>query len=224
MKILRDYIRAILTESLDPRIERRVDTLMQMKQRVGIQIRDAEDGTEIRYARISKDKDGNATIKSPVGKSVPKGSITITNDHDSGPCMSDLGEPWVVFIVQSGEGWGPLLYDVALEYASSNGAGLMSDRKIVSDMARPVWDIYDTRGDVRKFQLDISHDEDLADESEMQIPQLTPDVENDDCVQSKAIEVGGVEGWMKTPLSRLYRKEGTPVMDALRNAGLLWEE
>jgi hypothetical protein len=147
--------------------------------------------------------------------------------------MSDLGEPWVVFIVQSrgAEGWGPLLYDVALEYASiedpgtdQRGAGLMSDRKIVSDMARPVWDIYDMRGDVRKFQLDISHDEDLADESEMQIPQLTPDVENDDCVQSKAIEVGGVEGWMKTPLSRLYRKEGTPVMDALRNAGLLWEE
>lgn len=224
MKLLRDYIRAILNEGMDSRIERRVDALMQMKQRVGIQIRDAEDGTEIRYARISKDKDGNATIKSPVGKSVPKGAITITNDHDSGPCMSDLGEPWVVFIVQSGEGWGPLLYDVALEYASSNGAGLMSDRKIVSDMARPVWDVYDARGDVRKFQLDISHDEDLADETEMQIPQLTPDVENDDCVQSKAIEVGGVDGWMNSPLSRLYRKEGTPVMDALRSAGLLWEE
>ena len=147
--------------------------------------------------------------------------------------MSDLGEPWVVFIVQSlgAEGWGPLLYDVALEYVSSNdgagrkrGAGLMSDRKIVSDMARPVWDVYNARGDVRNIQLDISHDEDLADETELQIPQLTPDVENDDCVQSKAIEVGGVEGWMKTPLSRLYHKEGTPVMDALRNAGLLWEE
>ena len=224
MKLLRDYIRAILNEGIDSRIQRRVDALMQMKQRVGIQIRDTADKTEIGYARISKDKDGNATIKPPVGKSVPIGAITITKGHDSGPCMSDLGEPWVVFIVQSGEGWGPLLYDVALEYASSNGAGLMSDRKIVSDMARPVWDIYDIRGDVRKFQLDISHDEDLADESEMQIPQLTPDVENDDCVQSKAIEVGGVEGWMKTPLSRLYRKEGTPVMDALRNAGLLWEE
>lgn len=220
MNLLRNYIRAILSESIDPRIDRRLEALKALP-RIGIQIRDAEDGTEIRYAQISKD---GATIKSPSGKDAPRGAITITDYHDSGPCMSDMGDPWVIFIVEATPGWGPLLYDVALEYASSNGAGLMPDRKTVSDMARPVWDVYDARGDVRKFQLDISHDEDLADETELSIPQLTPDIENDDCVQSKAIEVGGADGWMKSPLSRLYRKDGTPVMDALRSAGLLWEE
>lgn len=220
MKLLRECIRAILSETVDPRIERRIEALKLMP-RVGIQIREAEDGIEIRYAQIGKD---GASIKSPSGKTAPRGAITITDYHDSGPCMSDLGEPWVIFIVEATPGWGPLLYDIALEYASSNGAGLMSDRKVVSDTARPVWDIYDTRGDVRKFQLDISHDEDLADETEMAIPQLTPEIETDDCVQSKAIEVGGTDGWMKSSLSRLYRKDSTPVMDALRSAGLLWEE
>jgi len=219
MNLLRECIRAILTESIDPRIERRIEALKSFS-RVGIQIRDAEDGTEIRYAQISKD---GTSIKSPSGKDVPKGAITITDYHDSGPCRSDLGEPWVIFIVEATPGWGPLLYDIALEYASSNGAGLMPDRKVVSPAAQPVWDVYDSRGDVRKFQLDISHDEDLANDVEMSIPQLTPDDESDDCVQSKAIEVGGFDGWMKSPLSRLYRKEGTPVMDALREAGLLWE-
>lgn len=220
MNLIRECIRAILSESIDPRIERRLASLQSLP-RVGIQIRETEEGIEIRYAQTNKE---GTVIKSPTAKGAPKGAITITDYHDSGPCMSDMGDSWVIFIVDATPGWGPLLYDIALEYASSNGSGLMSDRKTVSDMARPVWDEYDARGDVRKFQLDISHDEDLADESEMAIPQLTPDVESDDCVQSKAIEVGGADGWMKSPLSRLYRKDGTPAMDALRNAGLLWEE
>ena len=223
MKLLREYIRTILSESVDPRIERRIEALKSMP-RVGIQIREAEDDIEIRYAQISKD---GASIKSRSVKSAPWGAITITKDHDSGPCKSGPGpedDPWVIFIVEAAPGWGPLLYDIALEYASSNGVGLMSDRHVVSDAAISVWDIYDTRGDAEKHQLDISHDEDLADETEMSIPQLTPDDVTDDCVQSKAIKVGGADGWMKSPLSRLYRKDGTPVMDALRSAGLLWEE
>ena len=67
---------------------------------------------------------------------------------------------WQVTSSSAGQGYGPLLYDIAMEYATENGLGLMSDRNSVSegeDGAVNVWDYYMNHrvgDDVQAHQLD----------------------------------------------------------------------
>ena len=63
-----------------------------------------------------------------------------------------------VFHSDSVSGYGPLLYDVAIEWATVTGKGLMSDRKSVSSDAANVWKKYyiraqDESDDIEKIQL-----------------------------------------------------------------------
>ena len=60
-----------------------------------------------------------------------------------------------VATVKATDGFGPLLYDVALEIASQDGRGLKSDDNSVSDDAAAVWKHYhDHRDDVEKKEAD----------------------------------------------------------------------
>lgn len=106
-------------------------------------------------------------------------------------------------------GLGPLLYDIAMELAGP--AGLMSDRKIVSPDAKRVWQYYhDNRSDVHHQQLDSKPG------------TITPDIEEDDCIQRSSDmnrRLGGT--WQGSPLSKVYRKKGTPTIDALTHLGLI---
>ena len=133
--------------------------------------------------------------------------------------------------VESPKGWGPLLYDVAMEYATMMGGGLISDRTTVSSDAAGVWDYYyNNRGDVDYDQMDDYEG------------HLTPDDDSDDCDQDVVYkgeydpkrqswdeEYGDDESWQKTgkdvllrsPLSKSYRWGGYSVIDDLRNAGKL---
>lgn len=53
------------------------------------------------------------------------------------------------------KGWGPLLYDVAIEYATKIAGGLIADRESVTSQAVRVWDYYlNRRSDVNHKQLD----------------------------------------------------------------------
>ena len=71
--------------------------------------------------------------------------------NDEYPC--DNG--FMVAYSDATKGWGPLLYDIAIEYATLMGNGLMSDRTEVSDEAYAVWDYYlKSRSDVIKSQTD----------------------------------------------------------------------
>jgi hypothetical protein len=230
--LLRRYIRSLLSESsrepavgVDPRISAKIGKLGSYPG-LGIQIEYHDEGVIIQYAKVNPE--GDITPLSRRRRRAPVwGHMIISNDQENGPCLSDtFGEPWVIVTVESeaGAGWGPLLYDIAIEYASINGGGLMSDRGTVSAAAISVWDKYDARGDVSPHQLDITHDLDLSNDFERSVVQITPLDPSDDCVQTRALEAGGSEGWMNSPLSRLYRKAGTPAMDALNAAGLLWDE
>ena len=71
------------------------------------------------------------------------------------------GQPvWQVTSAATAPGYGPLLYDIAMEYATQNGLGLMSDRGSVSegeDGAVNVWNYYlENRdgNDVTAHQMD----------------------------------------------------------------------
>ena len=103
-------------------------------------------------------------------------------------------------------GMGPLAYDVAIE--AQEGMGLISDRASVSPDALAVWNYYmNSRPDVEVVQLDDQYN------------TLTPEDE-DNCDQTMA-DSYGLGDWESSSLSKLYKKTGTPVMDELRNRGML---
>ena len=102
--------------------------------------------------------------------------------------------------------WGPFLYDIAMEVATTRTNGLAPDRFSVSGEARKVWDFYSkNRPDVKMHQMDNEYND------------LTPQ-EDDNCGQFKARVDGD---WEKSPLSKRYTKEIT-VLDQIRDK-LIWE-
>jgi|1_EtaG_2_1085319.scaffolds.fasta_scaffold10233_4 hypothetical protein len=138
--------------------------------------------------------------------------ILVTGRPSTGPCSS----AWRVVDSRAEHGWGPMLYDVTMEWATLNGGGLVSDRETVSPEARKVWDYYlRDRSDVENYQLDNLKN------------VLTPEIEEDNCSQraagwdDNAIDPRDIEtDWIASALSKLYTKTPT-TMDALDATGQL---
>ena len=204
MNLLREYIRELLTESIDPKIMSMIDHAEAAGYR-------------------AKVYDGSASIYDPnIDTSDYPTKVNAKNSRASvkwyspgngmfGPCLQAAS----VNASRSKEPLGPLAYDLAIEFSG----GIVSDRTEVSSDARAVWDYYmDNRTDVIKQQLDDMHD------------WLTPGKE-DNCFQD--IEgTGGTavdmfpdnpRAWVDSSLSKVYKKSGTPVMDELRRRGMLDE-
>ena len=179
--------------------------------------------------RFVNDDDTTSGIAKELGipedkaESVPYGFIVFGVPKKKGECS---GAFVVSYVSETTDGWGPLLYDLAMEYATQQGGGLASDRRSVSSAAQVVWNKYDTvRSDVQPVQLDTfgayGRDE----------YKLTPDDPADDCDQTKVFNdlfggfppPGEEKAWVKSPLSRAYRKPDGAVMSALESAGLLWQ-
>jgi len=125
----------------------------------------------------------------------------VPSDYEEwdGPCDN----AWQVKYTSVTDKWGPLLYDVAIEYATMHGNGLISDREEVSPQARKVWDYYlNRRTDVGNHQLD-----DLED-------TLTPDIEVDNCSQEIASPnyfAAAADNWVDSALSKRYTKQPTTI-------------
>lgn len=189
MRLLREYIRELLTESIDPKIMSMIKRAKKMGLRVRIR----------KYEVFLWD-----------GKDSIIGRVGVDDDTMYGPCLG----AYHVSHSQAAEGFGPLLYDVAIEFTG----GLVPDRTQVSDEAKRVWAYYyNNRSDVNKEQLD-----DLRN-------SLTPEKE-DNCEQLSAAKDkdfrtpwNGGWDWENSPLSKKYSKPGTPVIDKLRALGMLDE-
>ena len=120
------------------------------------------------------------------------------------PSYGNCGDAWMVGGSGAREGFGPLLYDIAIEWATQNGGGLISDRGSVSDDAQAVWSYYErNRDDVTAHQLD-----DLKN-------TLTPEDE-DNCSQDigRSTVYGMYDTWQDSQLSKRYTKPPT-TMQAL---------
>lgn len=160
-----------------------------------------------------------ASIDDPENDNVlPSGGIDIMpTENPPRRGRGSCGGAWKVNAVETDSGWGPMLYDIAMEYATLNGGGLFADRGSVSEPARKVWDYYlDARSDVTAHQLD-----DLKN-------TLTPE-EEDNCNQrvsawnSDAIDLEDIEtDWKTSALSKRYTKEPTTI-NALRADGKLMD-
>jgi len=196
---------AILKQLINEVLEEGMKTLADLPEGVFVKIDgDVEDVIDIYYA----DKEGRA-IKFE-NDSKPFGQISMDEEvplAEDFPCL----HAFMIAYSDASKGWGPLLYDVAIEVATLRAGGLVSDRSIVSQDAYNVWDKYNSqRGDVEKLQLD---DEDGT---------LTPDDYDDDCLQNISYEYQEKTGipWHESPLSKLYRKPPTTI-NALKNSGRL---
>ncbi len=195
MKLLREYIRELLTEAAKGPAD--------MPESVFVEIIEQGDHAKFRYAVKNPDDGKYYNSTAPVG-----GKVAIMKPAH--PC----GGAYEVVLSRASQGWGPMLYDVAMEWATQNGGGLVSDRSHVSPSAREIWNYYlSNRGDVQGVQLD-----DLRN-------TITPE-EEDNCEQHSSTVGRSSAGMPKTvdfqesPLSKRYTKAPT-TMNALNTAGKL---
>jgi len=163
----------------------------------------SEDEISVDYV----DKEGKELRFNKEGE--PYGTLimdTTVQMGDELPCLDAM----MIAFSDASRGWGPMLYDVAMEVATIMKGGLVSDRTILSSDGYGIWDFYDNRrSDVEKIQLDNEDSE------------LTPDIE-DDCLQSTSREWGDKKkiNWSETATSKIYRKEPT-TLRTLRDSGKL---
>ncbi len=196
--LLREWVRTLLTESVDPKIMSMID---ELENNGG-------------YAEVLPDR----VILFQPTENTPRRWVamvayeTTVGAYAGGRCG---GAESVVQSATAKTGLGPLAYDIAIEL--TGGLGMISDRATVSKDAEAVWAYYlNNRPDVEAVQLDDPFN------------SLTPE-DGDNCDQEVAGGRHAMYGgdrdrgkdWLKSPLSKLYKKSGTPVMDELRKRGML---
>ena len=224
MKRLFENWRKFLNEGMDSRIKSQLDKLMAIEQpglKAGIVVTDKDSfGISVRYCFIKANgswfdiepDDAEKYIgRKIVQTGVPYGEVQIRKEDENGNCLNG----WEVFASGATRGFGPLLYEVALEYASQKGGGLMADRNSVSDYALNVWSEYEMREPgVKNVQLDVDlMKTQIPNDFEDELENLT-DTPEDDCVQNKTVRSHGMD-WNKSPLSKIYIKKSSDVMKAL---------
>jgi len=183
---LRQYIRQLLIAE-----GKGMNTPDMLPDGVVIVIKPVSSHMEIYYGKAD---DPSVEVGSEDGVG---GQIDIYPTGNRNPIWSgdgECGEAWMVGGAAANHGWGPLLYDVAIEWATKNGGGLISDRGSVSDDAQGVWNYYmHSRDDVTAHQLD-----DLAN-------TRTP-TEDDNCDQdiARSTMTGMYTFWWNSAVSKRY--------------------
>lgn len=203
MKLLREYIREVL-------LSEAAQGVQNLGQDVQIAMEQSRGRVKFYYyvrPGLSKERrpekvgtmwsiGDRSSSKDPVVQ--PRGQIELMRTSSrarhgalgAGPCDG----AWEVVWAAADHAWGPLLYDVAMEWATMNGGGLISDRSEVSPESRAVWDYYFNKIQAAKsYQLD-----DLEN-------TLTPE-EKDNCNQLSAKGIDGTDSWQDSPLSKRYTK------------------
>lgn len=206
MSLLREYIRELLKEGakdVSALVEKDIYIVIDKEGLTDFNVFYSDEKGNPKDARVS-DVHGEVTIMRP--------------DDGTGPCGGALN----VVYAGAASGWGPMLYDVAMEVATEVGGGLTPDRSSVSNSAQNVWSYYfNDRGDVQSYQLDLK-DREVEYYTDLNLKKLTPDIEEDDCLQSKSIR-SYEDKWDQSPLSKRYTKPPT-TLNKLRAAGRLVEK
>ena len=145
----------------------------------------------------------------------PRGEVSMmyTGGPGEGACLY----AYMVNYSQADEGWGPMLYDVAMEVAGDSG--LIADRDSLSDDAYAVWQYYmKNRSDVKKKQLDdmadtLTQDQedncetDTAQDHETKEPGTEHSFDGDEDMVKQALYL--------SPVMKVYTKE-TSTIDKLK--------
>jgi hypothetical protein len=171
------------------------------------------------------------TITNSIHTLFPWGAIYFgdvkKNSNKNNNCLNALT---IIETYITKQGWGPLLYDVAIEISSKVASGLTPDRSTVSIFAYNVWNNYfKNRPDVSKIQLDIDKEQYYLKYFNVEKPlkQLTPNDEKDDCGMESALthiekedsnfkfDPSVREKWIQSPLSKVYFKNNFKIIPLL---------
>jgi len=178
--------------------------------KMGVYARRTDDGrVGFRYAILNEDGTVELHAEQPI-----YGEVEIESPYfmqrEIGPC----DDAWEVKYADVTQGWGPLLYDIAIEWATDKGGGLIADRDDVSDDAKAVWDHYLTkRGDVDNYQLDDARNTLTVvdvDNCDQKIAGGVPFYDDDGDTVSK--------DWVESSLSKRYTKQAD-ILNKLKEAG-----
>lgn len=208
---------AILKQLINEVLEEGMKTASELPEDVYVKV--FHNGRKVTVA--FSDKDGNrfrqfdtkTFEENPIW-----GSVSFLEKDKNKPCDQSA----VIAITDVADGWGPLLYDIAMEVATMRSNGLAPDRFIVSGPAYKVWDYYlnkrtntkDNQIDDENNQFDVKSHQ-LDDEKNT----LTSN-EMDNCGQEAARGDFG-EKWYESPLSKRYTKEPTTIKALGKK--LIWE-
>ncbi len=120
-------------------------------------------------------------------------------------CRVSGGVPYYVVNVE-GQGYGAILYDIAMELASIHGAGLTADKSSSTSIdAVNVWKVYSERPDVKVIEVP-----DDCPKSTIRSPKVPGGSSSDPKVVPDVVF-----------LNRVYRKDKRDVMQALQKSGML---
>ena len=180
---------AKLKELINEVLEEGMKTIADLPEGVFITIEQGEFGPAAFYSNRK-------------GKELPQSSpifgiVSMEKPYKVADLACDNG--LMVAFTESTDGFGPLIYDVAMEMATILSGGLVADRLEVSKDALKVWNFYmRRRKDVSKKQLDNEDGE------------LTPDIKVDDCQQASARDhTKKNKKWHDSSLSKIYSKAPT---------------
>lgn len=133
MKILESQLRKLIREALQPKM---------LPSGWTLQIHAGDSQSAEGHSMLVVLKNENGRIKGKVGAD---------RHWSDNRCIADVFE---VTGSEVSSGFGPTLYDVAIEWATLNGLGLIADRSSVSAEAERVWGKYlSARPDVTAHEL-----------------------------------------------------------------------
>ena len=99
-------------------------------------------------------------------------------------------------------GFGPLLFELFLEYVSKRGSAAVCDRNSITPEAQKRFMVYSVRSDVEKIQLDISDEE----SQKYGYPQISPGIKKGRTSQDIAIRHKNKD-WHKSIFSKALKKK-----------------
>ena len=188
-----------------------------------IKILNKEYGTKI----VISDNEKEITIRYSCPERQIMGEINLTNQRQSGTAIKsgEKVKSWEVEMTgKTTKGYGPLLYEIAIEYVNINyNSSLRPDSKLVSSDAKKVWDKYEKREDIDSMQLDIFAKTYYKGKG---YKNLTPEPE-DDTIQNSSIIFSkmskGREKWHDISLSKTYKKKNNDnkILKILEENGLI---
>jgi len=203
MKLLRETIRRLI-------LQEAMITPNRLPQNIGVRVRFyGSSSAVIEYCKMPSKPGGRIETFPEEGWKDPEtgiyGMVTINKINIYGSDPMDCDGAWVIAGTEAADGYGPLLYDVAMEVATMKGSGLVADRRIVSRHAQKVWQYYlgnRVGTDVDVFQCDDPQN------------SLTPD-DSDNLNQTlvKALTSKKGENWIDSPLSKRFSKKNTRIRE-----------
>jgi hypothetical protein len=143
------------------------------------------------------------------------GMVEFEKTYEDDEKLPDHGYHQHMMSRDTKRGFGPLLFELFLEYVSRRGSAAVCDRNSITPEAQKRFMVYSVRSDVEKIQLDISDEESAS----LGYSQLNPDMEFGEKGRTKqGIAIRHKEkDWHQSIFSKALRKKDLKTFEYIAN-------